>query len=247
MTVKQLAFRDYLLKRLGFDENDFREKYLDFLSQIAYIHKGIAAIEEVEWERNSKPYYNFDGERYIPQHFNIIDLLIWEYKLKKDKSFKTINYTSKYISATDLANFTYCPIGFSIGKTYDTPKNIFAETGTKKHEEHKLLNLFQKKDKNENLDENEKNRFYNRYTDSETIAFFDDLKRSELIYSGHTKNENKYFINEEINFIGQPDYIFKNSKGKYFVVEEKFKKDKNSNNKFFLTITKFNLQHTSIF
>ena len=48
------------------------------------------------------------------------------------------------------------------------------------------------------------------------------IKKCELLFYGHT-NEKKYFVNEELEYIGQPDYIFKDPNGKLFVVEEKFK------------------------
>lgn len=55
--------------------------------------------------------------------------------------------------------------------------------------------------------------------DNENI---EKIKNCKLIFSGHT-NENNFFINEEQNFIGQPDYIFRDPNNNYFVVEEKFK------------------------
>ena len=169
MTDRQIIFRDYLLKRLGFEESDFMNEYVDFLTDIAFIHKGIAAIDEKDWdEENPKPYYYYDyeNERYLPERFTIIDFLVWEYKLKKERSFKAIEKQSDFISATDLANYTYCPIGYSIGKTFETPKNHLGEIGTKKHEEHRLIKLFQRQtEKHEDStivvadDEQEDNQF----------------------------------------------------------------------------------------
>lgn len=250
MTDKQIIFRDYLLKRLGFEESDFKNDYVEFLDQIAFIHKGIASIAENDWdEENPKPfyYYDYENERYLPVKFSIVDFLVWEYKLKKERSFKAIEKKTDYISATDLANYTYCPVGYSIGKSFETPKNHLGEIGTKKHEEHRLIKSIQIKSnrmhdltideadeqKNDNLEENKFSKFIN----SDTESFFNDIDNSDLIFSGHTENSkehNNYFLNEEKGFIGQPDYIFKNDKGQHFVVEEKFKRQKESNqNNFF--------------
>jgi CRISPR/Cas system-associated exonuclease Cas4 (RecB family) len=245
MTEKQTILMNYLLNRLGFQESDYRDEYVEFLTRIAFIHKGIAAIEEKDWdEGNPKPYYYFDDEyeRYLPKYFTIVDFLIWENKLKKERNFKVQEKQSNYISATDLANYTYCPVGYSIGKTYLTPKNHLGEIGTKKHEEHRLIQSFKapidKVDITEKEDEEPlepKERPFKRFIKSDNEKFFDDINNSELIFSGHSTNDssNEYFINKEKMFIGQPDYIFKNKDGKYFVIEEKFKRHKESNQNFF--------------
>ncbi len=248
MTEKQIIFRDYLLKRLGFTDSDFRNEYVEFLEEIACIHKGIASIDEKDWdEEKPKPfyYYDYENERYLPKRFSIVDFLVWEYRLKKERLFKTIENHSKFISATDLANYTYCPVGYSISKTFVTPKNYLGEIGTKKHEKHRLIKSIRIqsdkiKDERDEVsedeqDENINNKKFNIFVSSDTESFFNDVNNSELIFSGHSEksNEQNYFINEEKEFIGQPDYIFKNDKGKYFVVEEKFKCQKASNQKFF--------------
>ena len=246
MTDKQIILRDYLLKRLGFEESDFKNEYINFLEEIAFIHKGIASIAEKDWdESNPKQfyYYDFENERYLPERFTIIDFLIWEYKLKKERNFQTVENKSDFISATDLANFTYCPVGYSIGKSFEVPKNQLAEIGTKKHEEHRLINSIHKQlDRREDLTDkdtdNEKvdNSKFDIFINSDTKPFFNDIVNSELVFSGHSvkSDKQKYFINKEKGFIGQPDYIFKNDKGKHFVVEEKFKRQKESNqNNFF--------------
>jgi len=244
MTEKQIIFRNYLLTRLGFQESEYRDEYVEYLSEIAFIHKGIAAIEEKDWdEDNPKPYYYLDYEfdRYLPEYFTIVDFLVWEYKLKKGRNFKLLEKKSNYISATDLANYTYCPIGYSIGKTFEIPKNHLGEIGTNKHEEHRLIQSIKLESiKTEDIDfepedEEEKEEPFQSFITGENEKFFDDINESELVFSGHTKNDNseKYFINETKNFIGQPDYIFKNKFGKYFVVEEKFKRQKASNQNYF--------------
>ena len=234
MTEKQIIFRDYLLNRLGFQEGLYRDEYVDYLSEIAFIHKGIAAIDIKDWdEKKPKPYYYYDdeNERFLPQYFTIVDFLVWEYKLKKSSNFKLREKQSDYISATDLADYTYCPIGYSIGRTFETPKNHLAEIGTKKHEEHRLIHLL----KSQQERKEKKDIPYQTYITSENENFFNDIDNSELVFSGHAteNNSTKYFINEDKNFIGQPDYILKNKKGKYFVVEEKFKRQKETNQDYF--------------
>jgi CRISPR/Cas system-associated exonuclease Cas4 (RecB family) len=244
MTKKQIIFRDYLLKRLGFQDSEYLNDYLDNLSQIVSIYKGIAGIDQKDWnEECPKPYYYFDFEsgRYFPEHFKLLDFLVFEYKQKKEKSFRFLEKQSTYLSATDLANYTYCPIGYSIGRTFEIPKNQLGEIGKNKHEEHRLINsITNRKNKYEKLvnDNGEDQNNFNpleKVSANEVELFFNDIDESELIFSGHTDNENsrKYFINEDRNFKGQPDYIFKNKSGQYFVVEEKFKRMKTSSKNYF--------------
>lgn len=232
LSEKQEAFLDYLMSKLGFEESDFRNQYLEHLSEIVFIHKGLAAIEKKDWSNNPKQFYYNDGERYLPEKFNIIDFLVQEYRYKKNNEFKPLTNKSNYISATDLANYTYCPIGYSIGCSYETPKNYLAEIGTSKHEEHRLINAFKPTaDKDELVS---KKDFLLYYQNDETKEFISDIESSNIVFSGHVKNlKEKYFINENKGFIGQPDYIFINKDNKHFVVEEKFKRNKESNQNFF--------------
>jgi CRISPR/Cas system-associated exonuclease Cas4 (RecB family) len=230
---KQEAFLHYLMSKLGFEESDFKTQYIDSLSEIAFIHKGLAAIDEDNWDyENEKPYYYYDSGKYLPERFNIIDFLVQEYRYKKNNEFKTLINKTNYISATDLANYTYCPIGYSIGCTYETPKNYLAEIGTSKHEEHRLINAF--KPTEEKTEFESKKDFLLYYQNNETKEFISDIESSKVVFSGHDKNiKEKYFINENKGFIGQPDYIFINNENKYFIVEEKFKRNKESNQNFF--------------
>lgn len=114
--------------------------------------------------------------------------------------------------------------------------NQLAEIGTKKHEEHRLLNLFRKPEpydtSSDKTTDNEE--LVTSFIDSKNEDFFNDIRNSELKFSGHSKgNRVSYFINEEKRFIGQPNYIFKNKKVQLFVVEEKFKRNNESNQQFF--------------
>ncbi|MDP8267910.1 MAG: hypothetical protein P9L97_04200 [Candidatus Tenebribacter davisii] len=243
MTDKQEIFRDYLLKRLGFHENSFTYEYVEHLEKIAYIHKGIAAIEEKDLNENKDmDYYEYDheSEQYLPEHFSIIDFLVWEYKLKKRNIFKIIKNKSNYISATDLANYTYCPVGYSIGKTFLTPKSLLGNIGTKKHEEHRLIQFIKKRQIKTDFDiekkiSDEKYKKIGQLITNDNKSFFKDIDNSELIFSGHSDVDNdiKYFINKERAFTGQPDYIFRNKEDKNFIVEEKFKNLKEANQIYF--------------
>jgi CRISPR/Cas system-associated exonuclease Cas4 (RecB family) len=241
MTEKQIIFKNYLLKRLGFKDDSFIRDYIYSLTEIVSIHRGIASIDIKDWdEKSPKPYYFYDdeNERYLPEYFSLIDFLYWEYKLKKEKGFQKTSNQSNYVSATDLANFTYCPVAYSISRTFKTPKNQLGEFGTKKHEEHRLIQYLKNtRPKTEEIRDKDvgKKDIYTSFSNEKTKDFFDDIIDSELIFSGHNENKDneKFFINSEMNFIGQPDYILKNCNGQYYVIEEKFKRSKFSNQNYF--------------
>src|SRR5690554_1714127 len=63
-----------------------------------------------------------------------------------------------------------------------------------------------------------------------------------LRFVGHNDFKNqRYFINENEGFIGQPDYIFKNKNGENFVVEEKFQRNTYGNQRRFYNNHKIQL------
>lgn len=186
MTAKQLIFATYLLNQIGITESSFVERYLNYLESVY----GRSAI---------------------------IEYLLDEVNLKRNKNeivekdFKNLVFT-----ATDLSNYRYCPVGYSIGKSFDisNPNGIeYTDIGKFLHE--KLLLVGK-------LDSYNAQIHYNDFeVNSDPV-----LKRiinSKLIICGHS-NETKIFTNKFENYSGSPDYIFKDSDDRYFVVEEKFHK-----------------------
>ena len=179
--------------------------------------------EVVNPDPNKK--YIFDGKVFVPESFSLLDYLMLEYKAKKDNTFTKKVNSNSIISATDLANYSYCPVSYSIGKTFETDILKSAAIGSKLHTEKKILNwIAPKKETQNNLDLQKE--IEDKYESNR--SFFADVRSSKLLYSGHNAdNEKKYFINKAGNFVGQPDYIFKNKQNQNFIVEEKFKWGKN--------------------
>lgn len=239
MTEKQTIFLKYLLKRLGFDaESDYGKNFIDQLSKIAFIHKWIGVIEvDPEKDPEESPYYEYDSinQLLIPKKFDLIDYVFWEVKYRKEGRFIKIENNSDFISATDLSNFSYCGIGYSISKTYQLPKNQLAIIGTQHHEKQRIISKFLqfegKLEEEFYEDTFEENYLVSSLNENEKL-FFEELKESTLIFNGH-KEEREYFINNELNYAGQPDYIFKSKIHKYFVVEEKFKRESDDYSNFF--------------
>lgn len=209
---KQRIFLDYLFEKIGFSNQDFINGYKNKLEDI---------YGRYYQELRVDTYPNgFTVDKWIWKYSNsgVIEELLKEVEIKKDLSqIKLKSFNEKdFITATDLANYDYCPASFSISKSFE----IEFPTGKQKrnvgkyfHEKLRLINKL-------NL---EKESFSDYFEDSvlnnNTIR---KIKSCKLIFSGHDK-ENKYFINTQENYIGQPDYIFKDPNDKYFVVEEKFK------------------------
>jgi|SRR6185503_2450172 len=219
LTDKQFAFAMYILERLGFSRGEDLDTYITYLEKIANNYKRLGALkfEELKDDNPRYKYYTLRDNYWMPDNFGLVDLLYAEYSYKRKYAFEDLANKSKHISATDLANYTYCPIGYSISKSFAMPSNLLAERGSDLHEQHRLIKKIKGNKtsfdvSNKNLYINEKNKY-----------FFDEIELSEAVFYGHDAGEKGYFINEEINFIGQPDYIFKDKDGRLFVVEEKFK------------------------
>lgn len=188
--------------------------------------------EFVPKDKDSYKKYIDKGDYYLPDKFNVIDLLRIEYETKKKRNFKLKQASFDFISATDLSNFTYCPISFSISKTFEIAKLESAQIGSLQHNKTKLINYVLSNKDNRHYasiekqlgDDEKKDSTFDNFINEENRNFFSTLKSSEVIFYGHDKFENKtkFFKSSKGNFIGQPDYVFKGSNGDHYIVEEKF-------------------------
>lgn len=230
-TNKQFALIKFFLQKLNFSEdeinkdNSFTSKYLKYLSK-SYIHfKNIGTCDNSE---NLLPYfkYTFDGKIYKINEFTLIDYLQLEIKIKERQDFTIHNDINLNItSATDIANFTFCPVNYSISKSFSTKKIESAEIGTEKHSDSYINMLINKKEvyPTEIYNENFDYKKYNLNYDENFIQLKELLKDNEILYSGHNENVVKYFKNDKGNFVGQPDFILKNIlTNEIIVVEEKY-------------------------
>lgn len=206
---KQRIFSTYMLQRIGF------QKFID-----QYLHQLENVYGVWDFWVNKDGYY-----KYFLSVSKCIDVLLQEIELKKNRTKIVLKKDSGKISATDFANYVYCPVSFSINKSFVIEKPVgeeFTVLGTNYHKQLRLLN----KQIPFNLKEDEIHK--QTVFQNEVIK---KIKASKLIFAGHN-DEKKIFINDEENFVGQPDYIFQDSDGKYFVVEEKFKSLKSEDDSF---------------
>lgn len=114
------------------------------------------------------------------------------------------------------------------------PKLESAILGNSQHEKQTLINYLRpfkvieydrKEGDIESRTEVEKILSFNLLLNNDNRLFFDELSKSSIVFYGHDNKEskNKYFKSAKGNFVGQPDYIFKNdATNDFFVVEEKF-------------------------
>lgn len=243
MANKREIFLRYIIDKLGFTDRLFRDEYLEAFSLSCKNYIGLCAIPGDEDVESLPPFYTYlpDLDHFVPSSFNILNALLYEYNLKKNKTIKYVRSSNKLISASDIANFIFCPASFSIGGTYQLPRNRLLEVGHKLHEKHQLNNL----ELETSFDDSffmellgfvpEEKTIKAAYINHENEFFFDDLKNSELIFIGHDGlRKRESFKNYEDGVVGQPDYIYKNKEGEIYVVEEKFRwRDWGASNFFF--------------
>ncbi len=238
LNEKQKLLRDQIIKRLGFRQDNFLEEYQDILEKVSNSFRLLGVRTKIwnEQQGQFKPFnenvyhsYQEKGDFYIPNSFSILDFLIYEINFKKNKHVRVKTISNTYISATDISNYTFCPISYSINKTFEIPRLESSTTGKFMHERNILLYYVKPykltDSNNEVVLELEFYDSFNEFINFMTKNFFDDVKKAQLFYCGHSDGfeSKKFFKNKKDNYVGQPDYIFfDKSKQQYFVVEEKF-------------------------
>lgn len=228
---------NYLLERLEFSPGKFREQYLENLSLRCSEFVKLAA-KPIRYDPESgdiiypkddgfKNYIEQDGF-FIPERFNIVDLLLLECDIKSRGNFKFLFPSKTIISATDISNYTYCPVAWSIAKTYQLPKSASALIGSSMHEQFKLLHYVRSQKPSGDILQAEydlQNQTEIIDSDSCSEELFKNLSESVAVFIGTSvkSDEKQYFYGTDGRYIGQPDYIFYNPrKNFYFAVEEKF-------------------------
>lgn len=207
-SAKQKLYADFMLKKIGMTDPSDIETYLKHLEKL------YGRMVSFPSER----YYSGIGWRYSVG--DCIDLIKAELDLKKSpQAVKSAEQKATY-SATDLANYEYCPASFAISNSFviEQPSGEeFTEAGKQLHEQ--LLAASRTWQKEKGVDFSS--------SDLDVSA----IRSSHLIFAGH-QEPNRKFVNG--NWVGVPDYIFQDKENNYFVVEEKFhyKRDPAKNDGF---------------
>lgn len=202
LSPKQYLYAKFLLKRLGYTDEDIINDYLSRMEAVFG-----------RWGNHTT------NEGWTYSGFSVsmcVDILKQELEIKKNNNkTKLRNTDSFFLTGSSLSNFVFCPISYLISRSFETEKlvvNNSQEIGIKLHEQLRLVDKIIPY----NFDENRAHR--SSVFQNSTIKL---IRSAELIFAGH-KDEQRYFKNEEEKFIGQPDYIMKDGDGNFFVVEEKF-------------------------
>lgn len=239
ISYRQKLFMDYLLERLQFPSSDFREKYLEYLEARCKDYINLAAqpirrdqkTGDIVYPKDHDfKQYSEQDDRLIPTRFNIVDLLLLECDIKSKGTYATLTPSKTAISATDISHFTYCPVAWSIAKSFELPKFISTRIGSSMHEQHRLLKFVSSRQSDGSVlrpEHNLRSRAAMLNCDSCSNELFRELAESQAVFVGTTSDDGdrKWYVGSDNRFIGQPDYIFFNPRNKcYFVVEEKFHK-----------------------
>ncbi len=195
LSQKQYKYSINLLSRIGFTDSKLRYEYLRNINSL-----------------NSNFYEHLGYSK--PE---CIDELLKEVEIKKNlHELKIKKPDNDYITATDIASFNFCPASYAISRSFEIESDKNEIRKFLGAEFHETLRLIDKSIPDGYSDE----QLYDPdILENEKVT---KIKNCELIFSGHT-TDMVLFKNEEENFVGQPDYIFKDPNGDFFVVEEKFK------------------------
>lgn len=236
-TPNQKEFVSSLLDQLNFDQNEksntekFRMQYFAHLLKTYNKFKNLANCEYSKIIHNNieriipknailSISYKDNGDFFEAESFSIFDYLKLEIKIKKNRLYDIIETDSIYISASDIANFTYCPVNFAIYKSIKYKTLTSAKIGLELHESSFINSMIFSESKKEKTVTTNEEIFY----DENFKTLKDTLKNCDILYSGHSPNDKlKYFKSSKGNFIGQPDFILRDRiTHKIFVIEEKY-------------------------
>ncbi len=203
--------KSLLISKLGYNEYNIEKIYaaffpsnnIDYYRQKAYIS---------DWSEDFSIYYVSNHVSKIHAEFK--NIFLNELNISERKISKRNNEIKKTHSASDLANFVFCPVSYALNQTFyidiNEQENVFI--GNNEHEKLRLLNL---SDSEMRGDKEFKSMFPN---------FNNDFKRiinSRCISQGHKDKNPVIYFSKKKKLSGIPDYIFQDING-YFAVEEKY-------------------------
>ena len=199
MTRKQKNILLLLASKKGyrteFDQIVFLNKF--FNGDINFYEKKISSL----LDDKSKNYWRNEERKAIRNAISLLKKDIQ--KVRKDRPNDNL-----MISASEIANFQFCPVSFSIQRTFEIEKDFNMEMGDFLHD---TLNF-----KNGDLKKNWKSLFLKK------VDQLPKVYKNKPVYFGHLKNS-KSFINSELNISCKPDFIFEDKiKREKYVIEEKY-------------------------
>ena len=193
---RQYLFAVYLLKQFGIEDSIFIDKFLQYYA-MAFGY-----------------YRQYESGTFFNTSDSIEELLLEKTIRKERRKIQQKEIGKKHFNATDLANFTFCPVSFAINYSF-----VIEHPTGKKYTDigndlHNKLNLIKRV---ENF-EKTKNTEHSLFNQPEILK----ILNSKVVYNGHNREVKQYFFNEENKIACDPDYIFLDNNQEYFVVEEKY-------------------------
>ncbi|MCI1189413.1 hypothetical protein MON38_18470 [Hymenobacter sp. DH14] len=217
----QFAHLGYALKKLGFHNESLKNDYLDKLYQKVYEKlREYKSLETIAWivYSNIREEFVFKKASFVDESEGVD--VITKYVINE--------IDAGYITATDISSYVFCPASYCIKKSFiDDEATIEAQIGTGFHEYSRLVYY---------TDASKRSLVFggnvigDQYYNKDNHYFFDDLRKSKIVYAGYDANSKKYFKSSKANFFGSPNYIFANENGQNYVVQEKFRNAKKRSN-----------------
>jgi len=111
-----------LIQHLGFKSKKSQEEIISqIIPKSDYVH------------------FMYKGEQTIKNNpKRIIEGLIGDFELRRDKKLKDQIKAKTILAATDLADYVFCPASFSLKQSFDIPKTFEMEVGEELHEKRQL-------------------------------------------------------------------------------------------------------------
>lgn len=213
--VNEKNYARFLLMRIGFTDTNKIEKVLaEYETRFGVVE--ISRTTRGIRNRKGKVYkYNEVVKRKF-SYQKCISVLKFEIDFRfNSKSFRQKELYTSLISATEISSFVFCKASYSISKTYVIEKSLTNFSKYYGSQLHENLKLIRKK-----TYFGFKDMYQDNFSDFQR-KFLSKIYNCEKIFVGHT-DSNSVFKNIEKAYVGQPDYIFRDPNGDYFVVEEKF-------------------------
>lgn len=238
---KQIILINSLLEKLKFEGDvsvleSHKGLYFQYIKNTFKMFRNIGSCEVTQIKINNEvkdfpknallnTKYVFNGVNFEinKEHYSLITYLNLEIDIKRNNRYSNIFKPIEYYSATDIANYTYCPVNYSISKSIKYKTLEIATIGTKKHEESLIEQVISKDKKVYPLGESEVEYVKAEIENDENYKSLTELlKDFEIIFNGHSKeNKDTFFINKK--YRGQPDYILQHKNTKEVIVlEEKY-------------------------
>lgn len=161
-------------------------------------------ISEIKQRKSYLDIYDIRNIQWLVE-IEFLTPIIYHHRFRK----QNINYNA--ITASDIAQYTFCPASFAIQKSFDLRPTPKTKVGSKLHKELRLINYLRSGVAHKSMTDT-----VNYHRD-----FFDLIKHSKLIYSGHDDSTRTQVFKKR-NFYAQPDYIFHSPDNGFFIVEEKY-------------------------